>query len=510
MTHLPVLIVGAGPTGVMLGCELARRGVSFRIIDAAAHPFEGSRGKGVQPRTMEILFDHGLAEQALAAGEYMPAFRFYDEAGGYSEEMMHADRVATVSEPFPRTLVIPQFATESLLRDRLRALGGYINYGVTLRAFEQREGGVVAQLERVDGGTEQAIYSFVVGCDGGRSATRPLAHIGFPGKTEETRRVYVADLKIDGLSRDCWHAWRHRGGFLNLAPLPHTDLFQYQASVGPDEPSEIGLEDLQRVLKSRTGRDDIRLYDLRWASVWRLNVRLADHYRAGRIFLAGDAAHVHSPAGAQGMNTGIQDAYNLGWKLANVILGAPPSLLETYEEERRPIAAWMLGITSELEEQAFTSRGFPTQRGDETLQLSLGYRGCSLAAESPDLVVRVRPGDRAPDVDGFTAADGAMRLFEVIRGPQVTLLAFGPIWADTLQKAGRSFSNRDLKVYAVNPPHPSVDYTAIVDTAGNIAATYGVVKDTLFVIRPDGYVGYVTHEPDGVEAYLRKLTKPWS
>jgi 2-polyprenyl-6-methoxyphenol hydroxylase-like FAD-dependent oxidoreductase len=506
MDHVPVLIVGAGPAGVALGCELARRGVAFRIIDAGAGPFSGSRGKGIQPRTMEIFFDLDLADEALSYGEYMPTFRIYDSLGGFREETMHAGNVASASTPYPRPFVLPQFRTEELLRKRLASLGVAVEYGIEMKSLTQDNDKVTVHLQTANGsGILTADY--VVGCDGGRSTTRSQINVAFPGKTQEERRVYVADLKVAGLSRDSWHAWRHPQGFLNLAPLPSTDLFQFQASVGPEADEEIKIESLQEILNARSGREDIILSGMRWASVWRLNVRLAEHYRKGRIFLVGDACHVHSPAGAQGMNTGIQDAYNLGWKLSHVLSGAATRLLETYEEERRPIAAWMLGVTSALEEQAFTTRGFPSDRGDETLQLSLNYRGCSLSLDERTAPGAIQAGDRAPDAIFTTSHAARKRLFEIYRGPHLTVLAFGAVWDEILREIMERYPSTEVAVYHVSQTPSQSDIACLNDANGDVARVYDVRGNSLFVIRPDGYVGFVTDNvrSDLISDYLAGL-----
>jgi 2-polyprenyl-6-methoxyphenol hydroxylase-like FAD-dependent oxidoreductase len=164
--------------------------------------------------------------------------------------------------------------------------------------------------------------------------------------------MLVGDVQVDVLDRDHWHSWpKHKDGWVALCPLPSTNSFQFQAQIPPDEPDEPSLARFQQIIDERTSMPAIRLHDATWLSLYRANVRMVDRYRVGRIFLAGDAAHVHSPAGGQGMNTGMQDAYNLGWKLNAVLSEAPASLLDTYEEERLPIAAWLLGATTRLHRQ---------------------------------------------------------------------------------------------------------------------------------------------------------------
>jgi 2-polyprenyl-6-methoxyphenol hydroxylase-like FAD-dependent oxidoreductase len=256
---------------------------------------------------------------------------------------------------------------------------------------------------------------------------RHLVGIDFLGETLETYRMLVGDVRVAGLDREHWHIWRSAEGFLALCPLPSTDAFQFQASIAPGQKSEITLDNYQQLLESRTKRSDLTLSDLGWMSLWRANVRMVNRYRAGRVFLAGDAAHVHSPAGGQGMNTGIQDAFNLGWKLAAVIGGANGELLETYERERLPIAARVLGLSTELMNAVVTTRTIAFRRDDETLQLGLRYRDSPLALELRPEGSRLRAGDRAPDAPGLVGPQGACRIFDLLRGPHVTLLGLGNV-----------------------------------------------------------------------------------
>ncbi len=221
---------------------------------------------------------------------------------------------------------------------------------------------------------------YLIAADGGHSFVRKSLNVGFEGETWKEERLMTGDVRVDGLDRDHWHMWpKHKDGFMALCPLRATEMFQFQAQVLPEEAREPSLETFQRIIIERTGRTDLNLYGATWLSLYRANVRMVDRYRVGRVFLAGDAAHVHSPAGAMGMNTGIQDAYNLGWKLGAVLNGAKVSLLDTYEEERLPVAASLLGISSRLHQQTLKDRQW--RRGEEVLQLGLNYRGSSLSRQ---------------------------------------------------------------------------------------------------------------------------------
>lgn len=491
-----VLIVGAGPTGLTLACELARRNVSFRLIEAAPGPQPGSRGKGVQPRTLEVFEDLGIADRVIANGWMAIPLRSTAPdgqvtLGGVVPETLR-DRPDI---PYPASLITPQWRTEEALRLRLAELGGGVEFGATLDCFEQSSEGVSAVV--LKGGEAETITArWLVGCDGGHSIVRKQAGIALEGETREHVRMIIADLAVDGLDRDAWHMWRHDEGLVSLCPLPSTDDFQFAAGITPDQVSELTLANMQAILERRTARTDIRLHEPHWSSLWRANIRLADRYREGCVFLAGDAAHIHSPAGGQGMNTGIQDAYNLGWKLAWVAQGASPTLLDSYEAERRPVAVGVLALSNARLAQALEHKGMPTHRDASTIQLDVGYRGSALARDDRDGIARLRAGDRAPDATRLATVDGERRLFDLLRGGRFTLLSFG---AAPLVEASR-FDLKMLRVVVGRPTSPG----EIVDTEGHLASAYGAADRTLVLIRPDGYVGLISDTGDvsTVSAYL--------
>ncbi|MEV4708239.1 FAD-dependent oxidoreductase [Actinoplanes sp. NPDC049316] len=495
MTETTVLIAGAGPTGLTLACELARGGVPFRLIEAAPGPRPGSRGKGVQPRTLEIFEDLGIAGRVLAHGRIaMPIHSTAPDGsvtrgGAVPEEL--ADRPDI---PYPASLITPEWRVEEALRLRLAELGGAVEFGTALTGFEQSGDGVSATVVK-DGTTRTVTAQWLVGGDGGHSVVRRQAGITFDGETREEVRMVLADLPVDGLSRDVWQAWRHEEGLVSLCPLPSTGLFQYAAAIAPGQDPEPSLANLRAILERRTGRADIHLHEPEWSSLWRANIRLADRYREGRVFLAGDAAHVHSPAGGQGMNTGIQDAYNLGWKLAAVARGASPALLDTYEAERRPVAAHVLALSNARLAEALERNDIPTRRDAGTIQLDVGYRGSTLARDDRDEAATLRAGDRAPDATGLTTVAGGRRLFDLTGGGRFTLLSFGAVPAvaagvRTLRVVGRPVAPGD-----------------IADTRGHLAAAYGAEGRTLVLIRPDGYIGLISDAGDGaaVTRYLADL-----
>lgn len=446
-----ILIVGAGPTGLVLGCELARRRVPFRLIDQAAEPFPGSRGKGLSPRTLEVFDALGIVDAVMTAGGPFPVFRAYQgektlwdrslyELGGFARLEPSPDR------PYTEYWMLAQSITDRLLRERLAALGGQVERGVALVGLDADDDGVTATLQGPSG-EETFRASYLVGADGGRSATRKLAGIGFLGETKESDRSVVADVYATGVDRERWHMWVTPGQperRIALCPLPGTDYFQLAAPLG-DGPFEPTLENLQALFDDRAGVP-VTLHDLRWASVHTVNVRLAERFQQGRVLLAGDAAHVHSPAGGQGLNTSIQDAFNLGWKLAS----GDPALIATYEAERLPIAAAVLGLTSEL-----SRRGFGGGEGalrEDIYQLDLGYRGGPL---SRGRTAVLEAGDRAPN-----ARWPGGSVFDRLRHPRGTVIEYG-----------------------VDVP---------LDADGEFARFYGVTPGQFVAIRPDGYVGLIT------------------
>lgn len=486
-----VLICGAGAAGLTLAIELARRGLSFRLIDRMDGPFRGSRGKGIQPRTQEVFEDLGILDRVVAAGGLYPPQREYRDDGSYTESDVMAHEEPTPAEPYHLPLMVPQFLTESVMRERLVELGHRPEFGCELVGLEQDEDGVTARL--ISGAGEEVMrVRYLVGADGGRSFVRHALGIGFPGKTLGVRAV-VADVVLTGLGRDAWHRFSE-GSMerqMSLCPLAGTELFQLQAPIPLEGEVDLSTEGLSAMVAERTGRDDIRIQSVSWASAFTMNARLADRYRVGRVFLVGDAAHIHPPTGGQGLNTSVQDAYNLGWKLAAVAGGAPVALLDSYEEERRPIAAGMLGLATRLLDAA--KRG-EMRRGREVHQLDLGYAGSSLALEKPERGGGLLAGDRAPDAPIRGAAGQARRLFELFKGADWTLLGY-EVERDAVP------SRPGLSIHTLGPRGD------ILDEGGHLRDAYALTPGDWVLVRPDGYVGAIvsSSEIDGLETYLRNM-----
>jgi 2-polyprenyl-6-methoxyphenol hydroxylase-like FAD-dependent oxidoreductase len=496
MTHIfdpLVLIAGAGAAGLTLAIDLARRNVSFRLIDKAEAPFPGSRGKGLQPRTQEVFEDLGVLGRMAALGAPYPPVRTY-AGDAFVDAPMIARQPATPAIPYAEPLMLPQNLTEGVLRERLAEFGAAPEFGCELIGFDQDEAGVTARL-RTGSGDETVRASFLVGTDGGGSFVRRSLGVGFPGETSPGRGL-VADLALEGLGRDAWHMWNADKGpaRLGLCPLAGTDLFQLQTGLPPDGDVDLSDEGLAALVATRTGRADVKVGAIGWRSTFGINARAADAYRRGRVLLAGDAAHVHPPTGGQGLNTSVQDAYALGWRLAAVLDGAPDGLLDTYEAERRPIALEVLGLSTRLL-RAAVERG-DMRRGRENHELDLGYADSPLSLERRPRVGRLRGGDRAPDARGQGAGGCTARLFDIFRGPQFTLLGFAAGGA-----AAPMTPRKGLSIRRVGPAGE------LRDTAGEIAAAYDPDPGDWFLIRPDGYVGAIVSagETAALEAHLRRL-----
>jgi len=458
-----VLIVGAGPTGLTLACDLLRRGVSCRIIDQATGPSEGSRGFTLKPRSLAVLAGLGAfeapegarkgGESAGTAGETV-ADRIRRAGRTEARLRVHfgAEKLFDLAvppdpDPARNSVGLPQYRTEQILRDRLRDLGGEVAYDTGLAEFTDTTDGVKATL--TDGTVHAA--RFLIGADGGRSTVRAELGIGFEGRTDEDLRALIADVPIEGLDRaDGAHLWMLPNGMVAARPLPHDTHWQLV----------IGGGDAARDAAFK-GRD-ITVGEPRWQSVWRYNARLATAYGKGNVFLCGDAAHVHSPFGGHGMNTGIQDAANLGWKLELVLRGvASRRLLDTYELERLPVGRAILADSDKQKSAMLLPRPlrpllrFVLRRVLRRVQI----RGRDDHPRYPDSRLTGRGGGDAVGYEG--------RFF--------TLLTAG----DAPEIAGLE--------------------TRVVNTAG-------LKRGTIALVRPDGYLGIVARNSAELAAYVAGLT----
>ncbi|MFS7876165.1 FAD-dependent oxidoreductase [Streptomyces asiaticus] len=479
-----VIICGAGAAGLTLAIDLARRNVGFLLIDKAAGPFRGSRGKGIQPRSQEVFEDLGVIDRIVASGGEYPVQRFYTDEGPVDRSAVELSG-PTPAEPYQIALLVPQFLTERCLRERLAEFGHAPLYGHELTGVDQDDDGVSARIA-TSSGERTVRAAYLVGADGGSSFVRKSLDIGFPGRTLGVRAV-VADVRADGVSTDAWHRWgQGTDAQISLCPLYGTDMFQYQGPVPFDVDIDLSAAGLTALFHERTGRTDIVVREVSWASVFSMNARLADTYRRGRVLLTGDAAHVHPPTGGQGLNTGVQDAYNLGWKLAAVLDGAPDPLLTSYEQERRPIAEAVLGLSERLLEAA---KGRFTSRGREVSQLDLGYVDSPLTIAAPRRDKGPLAGERAPDAP-LTGAGGLdTRLFRLFQGPHWTLLGY------EADRAAAPTARKGLHIHTIGARGD------LNDTGGHLRDAYGLAAGQWVLIRPDGYIAAIA-DLHTIEAHL--------
>jgi 2-polyprenyl-6-methoxyphenol hydroxylase-like FAD-dependent oxidoreductase len=483
-----VLVVGAGPTGLVLGIELARRNVAVRLVDRAVAPPIGSRGDGLQPRTLEVFDDIGVLDAVLDAGSPPTAMRAYAGERFLGERWMYELQAPTPDVPHPNGCVLGQDRTEAILRARFAELGGRVELGTALHGLTQDATGVTAALVRADGERESARVAVLVGADGGASTVRRTLGIPFEGRTDESLRVLAGDVRVAGLDHGAGY-WFADGPDMRrgiaLSPLPGGDLFQLAM---PLEDGASAPEDAVRAAFAEFCLlPEVALREVAWSTVWRPNVRLARRYRDGRVFLAGDAAHAHPPTGGQGLNTSVQDAYNLGWKLAAALAAGPgpqaETLLDSYEAERRPVAEQVLGLSEDLLRRHVEGAEDAYERDQRTRQLDIGYRWSPIVHDGRPHAGRLHAGDRAPDAPVLDAAGRAIRLFDLFRGPHATLLVFGDSAPAPVPDG--------VRAHTVLPAGRAAAGDAVVDADGHVAAAYDVPDGTAVLVRPDGYVGAV-------------------
>jgi 2-polyprenyl-6-methoxyphenol hydroxylase-like FAD-dependent oxidoreductase len=501
-----VLIAGAGFAGLVLACDLARRGVDFRIVEANAAPPDhhaGSRGKGIQPRTLEIYDDLGVIDAVHAAGgPYSPAMA-WDGPKQIGPAKFHRIEVRepTPDVPYPSMWMLPQPRALDILRARLKALGGAVEFGVKVVAVAQDQDGVTATLEHAGVRTETARSRYLVGADGSRGAVRGAIGVDFVSEAIDPHPMITADVVIPDLEPTAWHMWdQAKGGALWLGPLAQMKhAFQLYAKFEKEIP-DLSLESLRALVKERTGRPELNVTEVYFASPFGARSGMAQHFQVGRVFLMGDAAHVHPPAGGQGMNTSVQDAYNLGWKLGQVLRhGASPALLDTYEEERLPVAANLLEFVVQMHKDWLgKTKDKEEPRKGEHMQLGLNYRGGPLSVEKRRDVPEgaTRAGDRAPDAPLADSSGAACRLFDLYRGPHFTLLALGDAELPKLDKRHAD----GVRAYRIVRPGQGGD--GLADKDGHVHRNYG---HGLILVRPDGYLGYAAPDGSGINTYLSRF-----
>ena len=347
MTETEALVVGAGPTGLVLALWLTRLGVRVRIIDKTAGPGTTSRALAVHARTLEFHRQLGLADEAIERGLKLAAANVW--VGGRKVARAAFGEIGTGLSPFPYVLIFPQDEHELLLIEHLARAGVSVERRTELLGFADEGGRVLARLRRPDGAEETCATAFLAGCDGARSTVRAGLGAGFPGGTYG-QNFYVAEAAGSVVNGEL-NVALDDADFLAVFPLKGDGRARFVGTVRPDAGAPGAVPTWEGVSPRILDRLRVRVSGVNWFSTYRVHHRVAGRFRAGRVFLLGDAAHVHSPVGGQGMNTGIGDAVNLAWKLAAVLRGrATPGLLDTYEPERIAFARRLVATT----DRAFT------------------------------------------------------------------------------------------------------------------------------------------------------------
>jgi 2-polyprenyl-6-methoxyphenol hydroxylase-like FAD-dependent oxidoreductase len=493
--------------GLSLAVTLARSGVNCRVIERDPKFREHSiRGRGVNPRTLEVFDDLGVVDGIYARGELNLKIRSYQGPRLVGEADPAAANSPTPDRPYLGMMMLAQHHTEAVLRSRLADYGVKVELDTALVGFAQDGARVTATVQHGEH-SEQITARYLVGCDGGRSTVRKLTGVPFLGETWDEERYLMAAVHLDGLDPDYLHLWEDPEfgvGALTLIPLRSDGNWAVNAAVRPDRNGEVPeptLPVFRRLFAERAGLPGVELRDLVWSTTWRPTVRMVGQYRSGRVFLAGDAAHCHSAAGGQGMNTGIQDAHNLGWKLAAVLRGAPDPLLDSYQAERLPVAQAVLTATTAQHRALFREGGADaladqfrsrtSAAGADFSGLSIAYRGGPLGRDL-DGATGIRAGDRAPDAPCRTADGQPVRLFDLFRGPHFTLLRFG--------------DHSPLPLPGL-PDLPLLRQETVHDPDGHARRAYGITGDAVVLVRPDGYVALTggTADPEAINGYLGEL-----
>jgi len=515
--NVDVLIVGAGPTGLMLANQLARRGVRAMIIDRHSGPAQQTRAMAVHARTLEIYAKIGLAEEALARGARGEGADFWAN-GSWTARIPIGDIGQDVS-PFPFVLMLGQDENERILGDKLREHGLDVQWRTELIALTQHPERVVATLKRPDGSTVKVEAAWVAGCDGSKSAVRELSSIDFPGAPYE-HTFFVADTEAIGpMKPSDLNVYLWRNGFHLFFPMRGPDRWRVIGILPKPlrQRNDLTFAEVEPAIRQEAGAA-LTFKSCSWFSTYRIYHRAAERFRSGRCFLLGDAAHVHSPMGGQGMNTGLQDAYNLAWKLALVVEGrADPVLLDSYQDERLPVAKRLLETTdrafqlvvsenwlasvlrtrviARLVARAMTF-GRVRKLAFRTLsQTGIAYPKSALSQVLGNLPKGApAPGERFPWLKLRFAANGPVEdLYQKLDDTRFNLLVFGQA-----PDAGAIPTElRDLLRVHLIAACPQTD--AELTRAS-------IPRSTFYLLRPDGHVGLCGAElrTSEIVRYLRE------
>ena len=501
MAVADVIIVGAGPVGLMLANQLQRRGVSFRLLESRPGRDYWCKALGVSPRSLEI-FDHmGILPEALACGVFFTAVNTVVAGKTVARVEIAADQ-----HPYS-PMSMGQFDTEEMLEAELRRRGGSIEWSSKMTGFHRFLGGVEVEWE-TPSGPQKCSCRFLVGCDGAHSLVRKTLGLAFEGERFE-QNFFLGDVELEW-DRSHSEVWKliqvndqgQKTGLVVVVPIPGNERRFRLSMALPPELAENPLEPLEMLHQVALPAlpAGTKIHHLRWASHYSISHRITDQYRKGNCFIAGDAAHIHPPIGGLGMNTGLQDAYNLGWKLAAVTRGeALESLLDTYHEERHKVGTEVVELTAGRMKDDSADKARDAQEEERAnTQFFVNYRGSRLAQGGvPEGDRGAAPGERLDYVQGlrrpYLAA--SLRLMEFLRHGEFQLVGYGGAWSQFAQLAeelGHSFGSH-VRCLAIADPQaseqPPEPLLVLHDAEGQAKKAWGDGPGALLV-RPDGYVGW--------------------
>jgi 2-polyprenyl-6-methoxyphenol hydroxylase-like FAD-dependent oxidoreductase len=510
MEDVDVLIIGAGPVGLLLGAELRRAGVAVSMIDKMPAREFFCKALGITPRTLEIFDDLGIADRAIDTGVWLTGLETRVDGSRVPERSV---RLPEHGLPYG-SLSLAQYDTERILEDAFAEHGGRVSYGFMLDKFVEEADCVVAELTDAEGIAHVVRCKWLIGCDGAHSKVRSALGLSFEGE-RYPQTFALADVDVDWtLPRGPMYRFektdpKHANTSAAAVPIRGSTRRYRLSMIVPEEQASalagVGTPDfaVMRGLLLPLLPEGTQLSSMRWSSVYRVSHRIASAYRRGRVLIAGDAAHIHPPVGGQGMNTGLQDAHNLAWKLALVAKDlAGAALLDSYQAERHPVGIDVVKSTSTAL-NAVLARQAANPAMRET-QLLITYRGSPIIVDSwADAdPMSPAPGDRLPDAGGLSQrfVGHARRLHEFVGGGSYTLIGY----VDTLEQQFDAFVElcRAFTVWsgeakpAVLVTAPGCEtpnsecVTALMDTAGEFAAAYRPTGGAVWIARPDGHVGW--------------------
>lgn len=530
MNHLPVLIVGAGPTGLMMACELERYDIPFRIIDQKSEPTQGSNATWIQARTLEIFDTCGLVDRFLKIGHKCEAINFY--LSGKPLTKIPLDQIDSM---YPFILMLPQSETERLLNKKLEESKIRVERALELINIKQTNDGVVSTIRLHDGDTETITSNWVIACDGANSTVREKAQIQFIGE-DLPEQFMVADAKMSSfLPTNEIHVFCDKGtifpekGTLFSASPWGSKEYRLSANLSFETPRQIFTEqEVREVVAERTYGHYI-VESVSWISPFWIHGKIVNQMRTGSIFFAGDAGHIHSPAGGQGMNTGIQDAFNLAWKLALVIQRkANESLLNSYHEERYPIVKEIVTRTDFFTNMVLFDKSFISKfrkfshklsaqaklskkLGMQLTQLNIRYQDSSVIDYQVKQNAKFpQQGERAPDI----IINDTEKLSKYLSNTIHNILVFlgnSPTQNDlTNIKELEKLLNKDfsklVKMFVVTNKILNGLNNIILDTTNNLHQRYNAKKASIYIIRPDNYIAYYSKNIDTISVgqFLKK------